>query len=141
MYNISEINRKINVCKRDVKFSWKCIISVMKVALEDVYAINIRTISNIKQIIVWIICQRKLIVILLIGRAHIPACKSITPTRIKIIEINHPCSIECYGNKTRCGCDRGKKENNSSWERFSLFIVKLKYISIYKSHLLFPTYI
>lgn len=47
--------------------------------------------------------------ILLIGRAHIPACKSITPTRIEIIEINRPCSIECYGNETRCGCDRGKK--------------------------------
>lgn len=85
------------------------IISVgMKVAL-DVYAINIRTISNIKQVTVWISCQDKLIVILLIGRARIPACKSITPTRIEIIEINRLCPVECYGNRTRCGCDRGEK--------------------------------
>ena len=68
------------------------------------------------------------------------AYKSVTPSRIEIIEINRPRTAECYGNWNEVWVVMVEnREQILLGTDFHCLSFKLKYISIYKSHRLCPT--
>lgn len=88
---------------------------------------------TLEQVIVWIICPKKLIVILLIACAR---CRRVELRSLRLIVFVLPNATGCID----CGCRSGLEQRTLLLgNNFSLFIVKLKYISIYKSHRLCPT--